>query len=125
MSVHVLRDLRSIYGSEFDRRLLEFQGSNPRLSSGQPITVDTQTGDYKELLQKQTSASDDYDLIILNAPDDASASPALQAEMGRAVNVCAGLKACPADVPSIIPPQITGQKQEAALIFQNALQKAP
>jgi hypothetical protein len=125
VTVHVLRDLRSVYGSELDRRMLEFQGSNPRLNSGQPIILVTATGDYKELLQKQTNTSDNYDLIILNSADDAAASPAIAADMSRAVNICAGLKACPANVPSIIPPQITGARQEAALVFQNALQKAP
>lgn len=123
--VHVLRNLRSLYGSEFDSRMLEFQGGNPRLSSGQPIVIETATGDYKDLLQKQTSSSNSYELIILDSPDDASSSTALQSDMPRAVNICAGLKACPANIPSIIPPQITGQQQEAALVFQNALQKAP
>jgi len=125
VTVHVLRNLRSLYGSEFDSRMLEFQGNNPRLSSGQPIVIETTTGDYKELLAKVSNTGDSYDLIILDSPDDASASTALQEDMPHAVNICAGLKACPANVPSIIPPQITGPQQEAALIFQNALQKAP
>ena len=46
--VHVLRDLRSVYGVELDRRLLEFQGSNPRLSDGQLIVIQSATGDYKD-----------------------------------------------------------------------------
>jgi len=125
VTVRVLRNLRSLYGSEFDSRMLEFQGSNPHLSSGQPIVIETATGDYKDLLAKQTTSSNNFDLIILDSPDDASASTALQLDMPHAVNICAGLKACPANVPSIIPSQITGPQQEAALVFQNALQKAP
>jgi hypothetical protein len=123
--VHVLRNLRSIYGSELDRRLLEFQGNNPRLSNGQPIIIQSETGDYKDMLQKQTSASDKVDFIILDSPDDAGSNPALQIAMTKAVNICAGLKACPANIPSIIPPQITGNHEQAALAFQNALQKTP
>jgi hypothetical protein len=123
--VHVLRNLNSIYGSELDRRLLDFQGSNPRLSTGQLIVIQSATGDYKDMLQKQTSSSENIDFIILDSPDDANSNPALQIAMTHAVNICAGLKACPTNIPSIIPPQIKGNEQEAALVFQNALQKAP
>ncbi len=123
--LHVLRDLNSVYGSEMDRRLLDFQGANPHLANGQPVLIQSATGDYKDMLQKQSSSSDNIDFIILDSPDDANSNPALQIAMTKAVNVCAGLKACPANIPSIIPPQITGTHQEAALLFQNALQKAP
>src|SRR5271166_5909010 len=90
--VRVVRDLRSIYGSEFDRRILEFQGSNPRLPSGQAIIVSSETGDYKDMLQKQTSNNQGTALVILDAPEDAAARPALQIALPQAVNVCAGLK---------------------------------
>ena len=123
--VHVLRNLNSVYGSELDRRLLEFQGSNPRLSDGQPIIIQSETGDYKDMLQKQTSISDNVDFIILDSADDVKSNPALQIAITKAVNICAGLKACPADVPSIVPPQIKGNQQEAAVAFQNALLKTP
>ena len=56
--VHLLRDLRSVYGSDMDRRILDYQGSNPRLKSGAPIVVASETGDYKDLLQRQTSNTD-------------------------------------------------------------------
>jgi hypothetical protein len=125
LAVHVLRDLSSVYGSELDRRILDFQGSNPRLKSGQQIVIQSETGDYKSMLAKQTSSNDDIDLIILDSPDDAQVSSALVMALPQAVNVCAGLKACPANVPSIIPTQITGDKREGAQAFQNALQKAP
>jgi hypothetical protein len=123
--VHVLRNLNSVYGSELDRRLLEFQGSNPHLSDGQPIIIQSETGDYKDMLQKQTSISDNVDFIILDSVDDVKSNPALQIALTKAVNICAGLKACPANVPSIVPPQIKGNQQEAALAFQNALLKTP
>ncbi len=122
--VRILRDLRSIYGSEFDRRILEFQGSNPRLPSGQGIIISSETGDYKDMLQKQTSNTEaGADLVILDAPEDAAASPALQIALPQAANVCAGVKACPAIVPAIIPAQITGNRRQAAQMFVDFLQK--
>jgi hypothetical protein len=123
--VHLLRNLNSPYGSELDRRILDFQGSNPRLGSGQAITVQSDTGDYKQMLEKQTASNDDVDLIVLDAAADANSNPVLTSALGSAVNVCAGLKACPTEVPSIIPSQITGENREAAQQFQSFLQKAP
>jgi hypothetical protein len=123
--VHLLRNLNSQYGSDLDRRILDFQGSNPRLSSGQPITVESETGDYKQLLDKQTATNDDIDLIVLDSAADASSNPVLMSQLGSAANVCAGLKACPTVVPSIIPSQITGDKRDASQQFQAFLQKAP
>jgi hypothetical protein len=123
--VHLLRNLSSPYGSELDRRILDFQGSNPRLSSGQPITVESETGDYKQMLDKQTASNDDVDLIVMDAAADANSNPVLASALGSAVNVCAGLKTCPTVVPSIIPSQITGENRDAAMQFQSFLQKAP
>lgn len=123
--VHVLRNLSSPYGSELDRRILDFQGSNPRLPSGQPIVIQSETGDYKEMLQKQTSSSEDVEVIILDSPDDAQDSPAVQIALQHAANVCAGLKACPTNIPAIIPPQVAGVKRQAAQAFVDFLQKTP
>jgi len=123
--VRLLRDLRSVYGSELDRRILEFQGSNPRLPSGQPVVISSTTGDYKDMLEKQTSTSEGIDLIILDAPEDAKASSALEIQLPQATNICAGVKACPADVPAIIPSQLTGAHRQAAQMFVDFLQKAP
>ena len=123
--VHVLRDLRSPYGSELDRRILDFQGSNPRLPSGQAMIIESETGDYKEMLAKQGSGSEGVDVIILNSPDDAQANPALQLALPQAANICAGLKACPANLPAIIPQQVSGAKRQAAQMFVDFLQKAP
>jgi len=122
--VRVLRDLRSIYGSELDRRILEFQGSNPRLPSGAPIIISSATGDYKDMLAKQSSDSQNVAVVILDAPDDAQVSPALELALPQAANICAGVKACPANVPAIIPPQINGNERQAAQLFVDFLQKA-
>ncbi|MGA2902865.1 MAG: hypothetical protein ABSD98_03475 [Candidatus Korobacteraceae bacterium] len=122
--VLLLRDLRSIYGSELDRRILDFEGSNPRVR-GQHIVITSETGDYNDMLQRQTSSSDNIDLIILDAPDDAKLSSALEIALPQAVNVCAGLKACPNVIPAIIPPRITGNEREAAQAFVDFLQKTP
>jgi len=123
--VHVLRNLRSPYGVEMDHRILDYQGSNPTLSSGQLIVIQSETGDYKEMLQKQTSSSEGVQLILLDSPDDAQANSALQVAMPHAVNICAGVKACPANVPAVIPPQVTGANRDAAQAFEDYLQKAP
>ena len=123
--VRLGRDLRSVYGNELDRRILEFQGSNPRLPSGQAIVISSDSGDYKDMLSKQTSNSEGADVLILDAPEDAQASSALQLALPQAANVCAGLKACPANVPAIIPPQVTGSERQAAQVFVDFLQKSP
>jgi len=122
--VRVVRDLRSVYGSELDRRILEFQGSNPRLPSGQAVVVSSDLGDYKDMLQKQTGSSEGADVIILDAPEDAAASPTLQIALPSAANICAGVKACPTNVPAIIPSQIGGNYRQAAQMFVDYLQKA-
>jgi len=123
--VRVVRNLRSPYGSEMDRRILEFQGSNPRLPSGQAIIVQTETGDYKDTLQKQTSSSDEADVVILDSPDDAQASAALEIALPQAANICAGVKACPENIPAIVPAQANGARREAAAMFVDFLKKAP
>jgi hypothetical protein len=98
---------------------------NPQLKSGQPITVESETGDYRQLLERQTSGNQDVDLIVLDSADDVKSNPVLAAQLSGAVNVCAGLKACPTETPAIIPSQIGGDDREAAQAFQSFLQKAP
>ena len=123
--VRLVRDLRSNYGNELDRRILDFEGSNPRLPSGQLIVIQSESGDYKDMLSKQTSGSDAGDVVILDSPDDAQASPALQMALPQAANICAGVKACPATVPAIIPQQVNGEHRQAAQAFVDFLQKTP
>jgi hypothetical protein len=123
--VHLLRNLNSPYGTELDHRLLDFQGLNPHLASGAPILVESDTGDYRQMLEKQTSSNQDVDLIVLDSADDVKSYPVLMSQLSGAVNVCAGLKACPSVTPAIIPSQIGGDDREAAQAFQSFLQKAP
>ncbi len=123
--VHLLRNLNSPYATDLDHRILDFQGSDPRLSSGQSITVQSETGDYKQMLEKQNTSNQDVDLIVLDSADDAKGNAALMSAVGSAVNVCAGLKACPNNVVAIIPSQIGGEDRDAAQAFVSFLQKAP
>jgi hypothetical protein len=124
--VRVLSNLASPYGHELDHRILDFQTSNPRTSTGRPIMVQTvEIGDYKDMLEKHIGHDTTVEMIILDTPDDAAMSPVVQADMSRAVNICAALKACPADVPSLIPSGTQGEQLEGAQKFQEFLQKAP
>lgn len=123
--VHVLRNLASPYGSEMDRRILEYQGSNPKLPSGQPIVIQSETDDYQEMLDKQDNTRTNVDVIVLDSADDVKSNPTLQTELPKATDVCAGLQACPTNIPAIIPAQITGAEREAAQNFVDFLQKKP
>ncbi|MGA2369448.1 MAG: hypothetical protein ACLPPV_21655 [Candidatus Korobacteraceae bacterium] len=124
IEVHLLRNLNSVYGSNLDRRILDFEGSNPRVKSGQHIDIQSETGDYREMLRKQT-ADDNVSLVIMDSPDDASSNSALQMALPQATNVCAGVQGCPAVIPAIIPAHVTGSDREAAQAFIDFLQKAP
>ncbi len=118
--VRVGRNLSSPYGSEMDRRIVEFQISNPRLPSGNPIVLQTVESDYHDLLQNHLGNAD---VVILDAPSDADLNPALQADMAHAVNICSAVKACPAEVPALIPSAGAPDRREAAQRFLDALQK--
>ena len=120
--VRVARNLTSPYGSEMDRRIVEYQLSNPRLPSGKPIVIQTVEGDYNDLLQHHLSNAD---VVILDAPADADLNPTLQADMAHAVNICSAVKACPAEVPALIPSSTSPDHREAAQKFLDALQKQP
>ena len=51
------------------------------------------TGDYKQMLEKQTSSNQDVDLILLDSVADANSNPVILSAMNSAVNVCAQLRA--------------------------------
>ncbi len=122
--VSVLSNLSSPYGNELDHRIIDFQTSNPRTSSGRPIVVRTvDIGDYKDMLERHIGKDILVQMVILDAPEDAALNPGLQAQLAHAVNICAALKACPADVPSLIPSSVEGEELEAAQKFQQALEK--
>ena len=125
VSVNVLCNLKSPYGNELDHRILDFQTSNPRTSSGRPIVIrPVEIGDYKDMLEKHIGRDIVVQMVILDAPEDAALNPGIQADMAHAVDICAALKACPAVVPVVIPSGVEGEDLEAAQKFQEALQKA-
>jgi len=124
VTVNLLCNLTSPYGHELDHRILDFQTSNPRTDSGRPIVVrPVEIGDYKDMLQKHIGQDITVQMVILDAPEDAALNPGIQADMAHAVNVCAALRACPANVPSLIPSGTIGDELDAAQKFQQALQK--
>jgi hypothetical protein len=123
-TVMVFRNLNSPYGSEMDRRIVEFQISNPRTADGRPILVRTlESRDYHDLLQNHLGKDLSADLVILDAPADADMSPTLKADMPHAVNICSAVKACPAEVPALVPSSGSADHKEAAQMFLDALQK--
>ena len=122
--VRVLRNLNSPYGSEMDRRIVEFQITNPRLQSGKPILIETvETRDYPDLLKNHFGKDIDADVIILDAPSDADMNPSVKADMPHAVNICSAVKACPAEVPALVPSSDSPDRKEGAQMFVDALQK--
>ncbi len=120
----VFRNLVSPYGSEMDRRIVEFQISNPRTASGRLIQVRTvESRDYRDLLQNHVGKDLNADVIILDTPADADMNPAIKADMPHAVNICSAVKACPAEVPALVPSSDSADRKEAAQMFVDALQK--
>jgi hypothetical protein len=125
IDVNVLCNLKSPYGNELDHRILDFQTSNPRTSSGRPIVIrPVEIGDYKDMLEKHIGRDINVQMVILDAPEDAALNAGIQADMVHSVDICAALKACPAVVPVVIPSSVEGEELEAAQKFQQALQKA-
>lgn len=126
VTVRIFRDLNSPYARELDHRILEFQETNPHVSSGAPITLETyQGGQYGTLLQQHLNRDVTTEVVILNSAQDASANPAVQAELGHAVNICAAVRACPAEVPAFIPSSVVGAPAEAGQQLLSFLQRPP
>jgi hypothetical protein len=124
--VRVLRNLSSPYGSEMDRRIVEFQITNPRTQSGKPIVIQTvEIRDYPDLLQNHLGKDINADVIILDTPSDADLNAGVKADMANAVNICLAVKACPANVPALVPSSDSPDRKEAAQKFVAALQKQP
>lgn len=119
--VRVARNLNSPYGSEMDLRIVEFQITNPRLLSGKSIVIQTvEIRDYTDLLNR-LGKDVNADVIILDAPADADLNPSVKADMAHAVNICGAVKACPAEVPALIPSSDSADRKEAAQRFVDAL----
>lgn len=126
VAVRIFRDLNSPYARELDHRILEFQQTNPHVSSGAPITLETyQAGQYATFLQQHLNQGITTEVVILNSAQDASANPAVQAELGHAVNICAAVRACPAEVPAFIPSSVAGASAEAGQQLLSFLQRPP
>lgn len=122
--VHLFRDLYSPYAHEMDHRILEFQATNPRVASGAPIVVKTYDDmDYKTAMKSRFDKDLRVEVVILDSPTEAAGNAALAANLSHAVNVCAAVKACPADVPAFVSSSATGEVAEAAQVFVQALAK--
>jgi len=120
--VHVFRDLDSPYAPELDHRILDFQVSNPRLPSGSPIVIKTYSGmDYKTAIQSRFDKDIRVEVVILNSPTDAAGNAPMAANLDHAVDICAAVKACPADVPAFVSSSATGPNAQAAQMFVQAL----
>jgi hypothetical protein len=116
VTVRIFSDLPSPYGPALDHRILDFQASNPRLSDGAAVQVGSLSINE---LQSTLKNMDDpgADIIILSSPNDAQSYPALMPEMGRAVNVCSAVGACPTEIPALVPSKLQGERAEAANQF--------
>jgi hypothetical protein len=120
--VHLFRDLYSPYAHEIDHRILEFQSTNPRLPSGAAIVVKTYDDmDYQTALKSRFDKDLRVEAVILNDPADAANNPVIMANLGHAVDICAAVKACPANVPAFVPSSATGESAAAAQQFVQAL----
>jgi hypothetical protein len=116
VQVRIYHDLSSPYGPAMDHRILDFQGTNPRLSNGAAVEV----GNLGLTnLQSALNHLDDpsVDIVILDSPNQALEFPVLQPEMSHAVNVCAALEACPAEIPALVLSKVQGDRAEAANKF--------
>ncbi len=125
VSVRIYHDLASPNGPALDHRILDFQATNPRLANGAVIEV----GSLATTLPSALNHLDDpgVDIVILDSPMQALDYPSLQPEMSHAVDVCAALEACPANVPAVVPSKLSGDRAEAANKFVQflAAQKMP
>ncbi len=126
VTVRIFRDLSSPYGNQLDHRILEFQQRNPHTPSGAPIRVESfNVPNYESFLRDHVDQDTTPEVVILDSPKDASTNPKVQAELGKAVNICAAVKACPDEVPAFVPTTITGLRAEAANQFLAFLLKQP
>ena len=114
--VRIFHDISSPYATAMDHRILDFEATNPRLSNGAAVQVGSLG---MSDLQSALNHPDDpaVDVVVLDSPTQAVDYPALQAEMSHAVNVCAAMEACPAEVPAVVPSKLQGDRAEAANKF--------
>jgi hypothetical protein len=122
--VHLFRDLDSPYAHELDHRILEFQASNPRLPAGNPVVIESiNEGNYKSALANNFDKNVKAEVVILNSGTDVVEVPSLTAGLAHATDVCAALKACPANVPVFVMAGVEGDRAAASQIFIEYLGK--
>ena len=122
--VHLFRDLYSPNAHELDHRILEFQSTNPRLSSGVPVVVETINElDYKTALKNNFDKNVKVEVIILNSPSDIGDVPTLTAGLAHATDICAAVKACPASVPAFLATGLGDDRAAASQLFVDYLGK--
>jgi len=123
VEVRIFHNLPFPYDSELDHRILDFQATNPRLADGTPIEVGNLTlADLRSAVKDVNDPA--VEIVVLNSPADASNFPALQGELAHAINVCAAVGECPADVPAFVPSKLQGERAEAANKFVQFLATA-
>ncbi len=116
LEVRIFRDLNSPYAQQIDHRILDFEATNPRLSNGAVIEVGSlNRADLRGAVNNMNDPA--VDIVILNSPADVAEFPSLQGELAHAVNICAAVQACPADVPALVPSKLQGPRAEAANKF--------
>lgn len=122
--MRIFSDLSADHALALDHRILDFATTNPRLPNGAAVQVGNVS--ISELPNAVKNLDDpSVDIVILDSPLDATKYPAVMAEMGHAVNVCAGMQACPADVPAVVPSKLSGARAEAANRFVQYLTTRP
>lgn len=122
--VHVFRDLNSPYAHELDHRILEFQSTNPRLPSGSPVAIETiNEMNYKSALTSSFDKNVKAEVVVLNSPADVVEVPSLSANLAKSTEICAAVKACPANVPVLVMANLDGDHAAASQIFVEYLGK--
>jgi hypothetical protein len=125
VTVRIFRDLASPYGHELDHRMMEFQQTHPHVGGAAIVLQSYDTPRYQDFLQNHIGKDSIPELVILNSRKDAAANPAVESELGNAVNICAAVRACPEDIPAYVPASLTGSEAEAGRQFLAFLQKQP
>lgn len=116
VKVRIFRDLSSPYAPALDHRILDFQATNPRLANGAEVEVGSlSVADLRGAVSNMDQP--EVEIVILNSQADVAKFPALLGEMAHAINICAAVQACPADVPAFVPSKLQGERAEAANKF--------
>jgi len=124
VTVRIFSDLSAPFGPELDHRILDFEATNPRLSNGAAVQVGSANiADLPSALRNLDEPA--ADIVILNSPADVINFPMIAEDMAHAVDVCAAVHTCPAEVPALVPSKLQGVRGEAANKFVQFLASAP